>query len=102
MKRSILPKKTPFIAKDKVERVQKTIKQKTIRKKAPTSLEEANNDLKEYIYYYNNQRLHSAIGYIAPVDKLEGRATAILKKREQILEAVRQKRKVENNLKLAA
>jgi putative transposase len=38
-------------------------------------------------------RLHSAIGYIAPKDKLEGRDGAIFKERDQKLEAAREARK---------
>ena len=30
-----------------------------------------------YVGQYNTKRLHSAIGYIAPKDKLEGRAEVI-------------------------
>jgi hypothetical protein len=38
-------------------------------------------------------RLHSAIGYIAPKDKLEGRDAQIFKERDQKLEAARDVRK---------
>lgn len=86
----------------KVERVQKTIKHETIRKKCPSSPEDAKKVLQKYIDRYNYKRLHSSIGYITPIDKLEGRAKAILKERERKLEAARKKRKEENDLKKAA
>lgn len=38
---------------------------------------------------YHTVRLHSAIGYVAPKDKLEGRAEAILRARDEKLEAAR-------------
>jgi len=43
--------------------------------------------------YYNNRRLHSAIGYVAPLDKLEGRDVEIFKERDKKLEAAREQRK---------
>lgn len=86
----------------KVERYHQTTKCETIRKKAPDSIEEAKKILEEYIHEYNNYRLHSAIGYVAPIDKLEGRADEIIKSREDKLEKARENRKKVNNIKLAA
>jgi transposase InsO family protein len=71
----------------KLERYHKTIKAECIRPKVALSLEEARNQITEYIRYYNEERLHNAIGYIAPQDKLEGRDRQILKERDQKLEA---------------
>jgi hypothetical protein len=42
---------------------------------------------------HNENRLHSAIGYIAPMDKLEGRDIQIFKERDQKLDAARTARK---------
>jgi len=36
-----------------------------------------------FIEYYNTTRLHSAIGFIAPKDRLEGRQDAIHKARDK-------------------
>ena len=47
----------------------------------------------EFVEHYNNVRLHSAIGYIAPKDQLEGRAEAIWEARDQKLETAREKRR---------
>ena len=38
-----------------------------------------------FVMRYNDVRLHSAIGYVTPKDKLEGRAKAILAEREHKL-----------------
>ncbi|MBV5319414.1 MAG: IS3 family transposase [Chlorobium phaeobacteroides] len=77
----------------KLERYHKTIKTECIRPKVALSLEEARTQIAEYIRYYNEERLHSAIGYIAPKDKLEGRDRQIFKERDQKLEAARAERK---------
>ena len=63
----------------KLERYHKTIKVECIRPQVPLSLEEARTQIAEYIRHYNDVRLHSAIGYIAPKDKLNGRDTQIFK-----------------------
>ena len=44
-------------------------------------------------WLYNNERLHSAIGYVTPIDKLEGRAPTVLKERDRKLETAREARK---------
>ena len=77
----------------KIERWHKTVKGECIRPGTPLSLEEAHRLVGQYVEHYNNERLHSAIGYIAPKDKLEGMAEAIFQQRAQKLEMTRQKRK---------
>ena len=42
------------------------------------SLADARTLVEDYVSDYNAVRLHSAIGYITPLDKLEGRAEAII------------------------
>jgi len=48
----------------------------------------------QWVEHYNNVRLHSAIDYIAPKDKLEGRAESILSARDAKLAAAREHRRV--------
>jgi len=43
----------------------------------------------KYVRHYNEVRLHSAIAYVAPKDKLEGRETAIWCRRDEQLENAR-------------
>lgn len=57
----------------KLECYHKTIKTECIRPKVALSLEDARNQLADYIRFYNDKRLHGAIGYIDPNDKLGGR-----------------------------
>jgi len=77
----------------KIERWHRTIKGECIRPGVLLSLEDARTVLKRYIDNYNNVRLNSAIGYIAPTVKLEGREKQVFKERDEKLEAARDMRK---------
>jgi transposase-like protein len=77
----------------KLERYHKTIKSECIRPKVALSLEEARIQIADYIRHYNNERLHSSIGYVAPKDKLDGRDKQIFTERDQKLETAREARK---------
>ena len=83
----------------KLERYHKTIKSECIRPKVALNLDEARRQIIDFIEYYNEQRLHSAIGYIAPKDKLEGRETFIYKERDRKLEEARAERQRKRNHK---
>jgi len=76
----------------KQERWHATLKRDCIRPGTPLSLEEARRIVADFVERYNTVRLHSAIGYITPLDKLEGRAEAIQAERERKLPAARQRR----------
>jgi transposase InsO family protein len=86
----------------KLERWHRTLKEQAIRPKTPLTLEQARQVVAEFVQYYNTLRLHSAIGYITPQDKLQGKAEAIWKARDEKLEAARecrrQKREEKNSL----
>lgn len=69
----------------KIERWHQSAKKECIRPKSPTSLEEARRVVADFVDRYNHKRLHSAIGYIAPADKLHGRDTLIFQERKQKL-----------------
>jgi len=77
----------------KLERYHKTIKSTCIRVKTPLSLQEARSVVSEFAARYNNERLHSAIGYVTPKDKLQGRAEIIHAQRDAKLAAAREARK---------
>lgn len=77
----------------KVERFFQSLKRECIRPRTPLSLEDARRIVAEFVDTYNNQRLHSAIGYITPRDKLEGREKEIFHERERKLHEARKKRK---------
>lgn len=77
----------------KIERFHKTFKVTCIRPKTPLTLEDARRVTEMFIAHYNDERLHSAIGYIAPRDKLEGRSATILAERKRKLQEARERRK---------
>lgn len=77
----------------KIERWHKSIKNECIRPKSPSSLEDAQRLIGDYIEHYNTTRLHSAIGYVTPQDKRLGRDTEIHTLRNQKLEAARERRR---------
>ena len=77
----------------KKERFFRSAKEEAIRPGSPLSVEDARRIMARYSTRYNEERLHSAIGYITPQDKLEGRAEAIQQERQAKLEAARQRRK---------
>jgi len=79
----------------KLERYHKTIKGDCIRVKTPLSLDDARHSVADFVRHYNTQRLHSTIGYVTPMDKLEGRAEMILAAREAKLAAAREARKTQ-------
>ena len=77
----------------KLERYHRTIKGTCIRVNTPLSLSDARRLAVDFVNHYNNSRLHSAIGYITPKDKLAGLAEAIQARRESKLAAAREARK---------
>ena len=77
----------------KKERWYQTLKREAIRPKTPLSLEQARQVVGEFVQHYNEVRLHSAIGYVTPQDKLEGRQEQIWRERDAKLEAARERRR---------
>lgn len=57
------------------------------------TLEDAVRIVGRYVEHYNQVRLHSAIGYVAPADKLAGREAEIFAARDRKLAEARQRRK---------
>lgn len=77
----------------KIERWHQSLKRECIRPGTPLTLEDARRLVALYVEHYNTRRLHSAIGYLTPKDKLEGRAQHILNERDHKLETAREQRR---------
>ncbi len=77
----------------KLERWHPSAKTEGLRPQTPQSLEDALRIVTKYVEHYHTVRLHSALGYVTPKDKLEGRAEQILAARDAKLEAARQARR---------
>ncbi len=78
----------------KIERWHQSLKTECIRPRTPLSLEDARRLVGRFVDYYNHVRLHSAIGFVAPSDKLNGRETAIFAERDRKLAEARDRRRV--------
>jgi len=78
----------------KIERWHQSLKAECVRPGVPLSLEEARRLVGRYVDHYNRLRLHSALGYVTPLAKLEGREPQILAERDRRLEAARRQRQL--------
>ena len=77
----------------KIERWHNTLKGDCIRVLIPLSLDDARRIVADYVVHYNTSRLHSAIGYVTPQDKLNGRAPEIFAARDRKLAEARERRR---------
>ena len=78
----------------KIERWHQSVKRECIRPGSPLSLEDTRRLLARFVEHYNTARLHSAIGYVTPQDRLAGRQQEIFAARDRKLEAARQLRQL--------
>lgn len=88
----------------KLERCNRTIKD-FLRTMFIADYEDGLRLLGEFINYYNKERLHSAVGYVTPTDKLNGREKVIFAQRERKLEnarMLRQEKRKQNLDNIAA
>ena len=77
----------------KIERYHRTLKSEAIRPQTPLSLEQAREIIEKFVRCYNEERLHSAIGYVTPQCRLEGRHEEVWRSREEKLAAARERRR---------
>ena len=78
----------------KIERWHQTLKAGCLRPGCPLSLEDAQRLVEHFVTHYNTVRLHSAIGYINPADRLAARHLEIFAALDKKLDAARENRKL--------
>ncbi len=78
----------------KIERYHRTIKGECIRITSMWSIDDARQNVDEYVRHYNEVRLHSAIGYVTPHTKLAGNEQQVFAARDRKLEEARERRQV--------
>ena len=76
----------------KKERFYGSLKQESFRLAQPQTEEEARERIRRYVQHYNEVRLHSAIGYVTPQDKMVGIEEEIWRARDERLAAARERR----------
>ena len=77
----------------KLERWHFSLKAECIRPKTPLNLEDGRRLVEQFVQHYNTVRLHSAVGYVTPLDKLLGRETLIFAERDRKLQEAREQRR---------
>ena len=86
----------------KIERFHQSLKLEGVHPNSPVSKEDAGRIIGRYVEHYNAIRLHSAIGYVTPRDKLEGREMMIFAERQRKLaEAANRRNQAARSLKKA-
>lgn len=78
----------------KLERWHGSLKSECVRVACPETVEEARRKVAAYVEHYNQVRLHAALGYLTPADKLNGLAEVIFAERDRKLEEARERRRL--------
>ena len=76
----------------KLERWHGSLKRECIRPACPDDVDDARRRITAFVAQYNQARLHSALGYVTPADKLHGLETTIFDERDRKLEEARARR----------
>jgi putative transposase len=77
----------------KIERWHQSLKADCLRPGCPLSQQDAARLIERFVNHYNTVRLHSAIDYVTPADRLAARHLEIFAERDRKLELARQNRK---------
>ncbi|WEV68124.1 integrase core domain-containing protein [Bifidobacterium sp. ESL0769] len=67
IRRSLSAKGTPY-DNAVVESTNRLIKKELIYRNTYTTGEQLRHDVNQYVWWYNNQRLHSTLGYLSPAE----------------------------------
>lgn len=77
----------------KMERFYRTVKSEKIRHSSFVGIADARAQIDEYVRYYNEHRLHSAIYYLTPKEVFEGKMKQRLAERQEKLDTARRIRR---------
>ncbi len=80
-------------ANGKIERFHRTLEGECLRKTSLLTIDDARHQIDDYIKHYNNNRLHSSLGYLTPNDIIAGKEKQLLGIREIKLKVAKKKRK---------
>ncbi|MFM7057036.1 MAG: integrase core domain-containing protein [Planctomycetota bacterium] len=86
----------------RIERCHRTIRRQCIRPSTPLTIENTKRAVGSFVEHYNTQRLHSTIGYVTPLDMLDGCQKAIHEERDRKLEGAQQARVERRRLEKSA
>lgn len=70
----------------KIERFHRSLEEECLRTTSMINMDDARNQVAKYIDHYNNERLHSSLFYLRPVDFLNGHVQELLKERQEKLD----------------
>jgi len=83
-------------SKGRIERYHRSVREETFGDRELEDLYQARDLLRQWVSYYNQERLHSALNYLRPVDYYEGDPEALLAERKRKLTAAATRRKEVN------
>lgn len=81
-------------ANGKIESYHKTINGGCLKTNSFVDIDDAKETINEFVEYYNNKRLHSALNYLPPIDYLNGNYKAKLEQRDRKLHEAALNRKL--------
>lgn len=84
----------------KIERLNGTIRQEALRPHCPQTFAEAWRVIRDFVLFYNEQRLHAGIKFLRPADLFNGIDAQILEQRKSRLAAAKAARLDFNKLNL--
>ncbi len=76
----------------KIERWHGTLKRDCIRPSVPLSVDDARLTIDRFVVHYNRERLHAALGYVTPADRLVGKEKQIFADRDRKIAEARARR----------
>jgi len=82
----------------RIERYHRSVREEAFGDREIEDLYQARDLLEKWVMYYDEERLHSALNYLRPVDYYKGNPEALLTERKRKLKAAAASRKEVNKL----